>query len=369
MYKMRLFCVIISIIALTLFLGVGYSSLTDPLSISGSGEATGPLYDVYISSATVNTFNGSGVEGYFGTTVQLKISSASASSFSITVANRSDKTYVFERVITGAETNLDGIYSGTDIGYTLTGLNPLQEIEPNGGKLTFELGIKNPTGITTEKFYLKFNFIEKTGTEILPGNPDEPDSPVDPDTPVVPDPDEPEPPVNPDPPTDEYHSDFLGLTEALLSDSNNCLNNSDVIFDAVIETLTANKRPDEDAPILHCQVNSISGGTMSAVAEYANSKLSKNLHFVFEADSDPNYTDKRMFLYMYYGNECTVANTAKEILVYKQVVTRGDDGIWFADGTYIGRATVGHYYGGGNNGKDVLTISPYTWKSGAPETV
>ena len=41
--------------------------------------------------------------------------------------------------------------------------------------------------------------------------------------------------------------------------------------------------------------------------------------------------------------------------------------MWFADGTYIGRATVGEFFGGGKNGKDVLTVNPYSWKSGAPK--
>ena len=153
------------------------------------------------------------------------------------------------------------------------------------------------------------------------------------------------------------HNDFLGLVEALLSDSNSCLNDSDLIFDAVMESLTSKKRPEEDAPILHCSVNSVSGGTMSAIAAYANSNLTANLHFIFEVDPDPAYQDKRMRLYMYYGNDCNDAKTGDEIMVYQQIVTRGDDGVWYADGTYIGVATVGYYYGGGNAGKDVKTIS------------
>lgn len=109
---------------------------------------------------------------------------------------------------------------------------------------------------------------------------------------------------------------------------------------------------------------------MSAVAEYANSRLADeadDMHFIFEVDPDPEYQNKRMFLYMYYSYDCIEENTGKEIMVYKQVISRDTNGVWFADGTYIGRATVGEFYGGGNNGKDVLTISPYTWKAGAPK--
>ena len=166
-------------------------------------------------------------------------------------------------------------------------------------------------------------------------------------------------------PGDQYHNDFMGLVEALLSKSNNCLNHNDLIFDAVMESLTSKKRPKEDAPILHCSVNSISGGTMSAIATFANAKLTENLHFIFEVDPNPEYRDSRLILYMYYGNECNNAKTGDEIMVYKQIISRGKDGVWFADGTYIGVATVGNYFGGGNSGKDVKTVSPYTWKSEA----
>ena len=104
---------------------------------------------------------------------------------------------------------------------------------------------------------------------------------------------------------------------------------------------------------------------MSAIASYANSKLTANRHFIFEVDPDPAYQNSRMRLYMYYADELEKAEIGDEILVYQQIVSRGKDGVWYADGTYIGVATVGNYYGGGNAGKDVKTISPDTWKSTA----
>ena len=66
---------------------------------------------------------------------------------------------------------------------------------------------------------------------------------------------------------------------------------------------------------------------------------------------------------MYYGDDCDKAKNGDEITVYQQIVTRGSDGVWYEDGTYIGTATVGNYFGGGNAGKDVKTISPYTWRA------
>ena len=160
----------------------------------------------------------------------------------------------------------------------------------------------------------------------------------------------------------------MGLVEALLSENINCLNHNDIIFDAVLESLTAKKRPEEDAPILHCSVNSISGGTMSSVAEFANVKLTEDLHFIFEVDPDPAYQESRLRLYMYYKSEIDAAVAGDEIPVYKQILTRGADGVWYADGSYEGRATVGYYYGGGSSGKDVWTVDAYSWKAGAPET-
>ena len=130
-----------------------------------------------------------------------------------------------------------------------------------------------------------------------------------------------------------------------------------------MESLTSKKRPKEDAPILHCSVNSVSGGTMSSIASYANAKLTSELHFIFEVDPDPAYQKTRMRLYMYYEKDIENAKNGDEIEVYQQIVSRGADGVWYADGTYFGVATVGAFFGGGNSGKDVKTINPYTWRA------
>ncbi len=634
-----LFCISLSLMCL--FTCLGYAVLSDNLTVNGRAEASPSLPDIYITSVTPSESAGVEVTGTSGTVLFAKVSGGGTATFTVNVKNISDKIYVYERTVDGAEAGIDGAYSGTEITYRVSNIASLDEVAPNGGTRSFQIEITVPAGVTADQYILHFKFIEKQGTEILPGNdefditfkynngqPDtvvkvhsnefvprpetptragyrfigwyidttyttawnfdidrakesmilyagwelvetsdpepteysvifklnngEPDitvsvpadsliplptAPVmegytfigwytdeactkpwnfdtdkitsnmtlyggweiyvppvpparnitfrpnngDPDTTIIvltgefiPRPQTPvktgytfigwyidetyttawnfevnkvegdmilyggwEENAAPEPveytvtfkpnngapdstvtveegtliprptlptregytfigwytdeactigwnfdtdiptsnmtlyggwevtaaPDDGYHSDFMGLVEALLSDSNNCLNDSDLIFDAVIESLTSKKRPEEDAPILHCSVNSVSGGTMSAIATFANSKLSSNLHFIFEVDPDPAYQNSRMRLYMYYGNDCENANAGDEILVYKQIVTRGSDGIWYADGTYIGKATVGDYYGGGNSGKDVKTIDPYTWKS------
>lgn len=636
-----------ALVCITLFFGfflatIGYATLIDYFSITGTANVKPPLYDVYITNITPSSSAGVVVNNFNGTTMFASVGGSGTATFTVDVINVSDKVYVFERVIDGAETGIEGVYAGSDIKYTLSGISMLDEIAPNNGTLSFDVTITVPRGVTAENYVLIFNFVEKTGTEVLPGNDeyditfqynnDQPNQtikvhanervprpetptregynftgwytditytnawnfeidlvtqhmtlyagwertapstyvvtfkpnngeqssvivvpagalvprptkptmegytfigwyvdaayttawnfdtdkvssnmmlhgrweeykePVPPDLYISFDPNtggqdeittivvltgnfipRPENPVNPgytfigwykdkecteawnfeterpsshmtlygcwtveevvekvtytitfipnngaansvitveegtliprptlptregytftgwytneactagwnfdtDRPIanmtlyggwektsstgqDEMHDDFLGLVEALLSDSNNCLNDNDLIFDAVMESLTSKKRPEEDAPILHCSVNSVSGGTMSAIATYANAKLTANLHFIFEVDPDPAYQDSRMRLYMYYGNDCTNAKIGDTIMVYQQIVTRGADGVWFADGTYIGKATVGNYYGGGNSGKDVKTVSPYTWTYGYP---
>ena len=623
-------------------MSIGYAALSDNLSLEGSAAVSGPEYDVYISNYSPGASGGTEVLGHFGTVIYFDVTGSATANYTVTVVNGSDKSYIYDRVIEGRELDIEGIYKGTDITVSVTGVTELQELSP-GSSLTFNVTITNPRGVTTDAYYLKFNFMEKTGTEILPGNdefditfkynngqpdkviklhenefiprPDiparagytfigwytdesytsawnfeadrvtgatvlfagwekitappatteytvtfkynngEPDStatvlagalvppptaplmegytfigwytdaactrpwnfdtdkvnsnitlfggweiyvpPVppdcnitlkanngEPDTTIIvltgefiprpavpvregytfigwyideecttawnfevnkveghmtlyggweekaPEPSEyeitfklnngqpdstvsveegslvPRPAVpvregytfigwyidsgctsawnfDTDRPTadmtlyggwektaapegDDYHSDFMGLVEALLSDSNNCLNHSNVVFNAVMQSLTSGKRPDEDAPVLHCSVNSISGGTMSAVAQYANSKLkNSDVEFLFEVDPDPAYQRTRMRLYMYYGTDLDNAKNGDRIMVYRQIVTRGADGVWYADGTYVGTAVVGYYFGGGNSGKDVRTISPYTWESNA----
>lgn len=339
---MRKTSLIVALILALSITAVGYAQLSSTLSVNSGVEFASPPYDVYISSIDPKNDAGVTVLNAAGTLLSATVTGSGTATFSITIRNKSDKTYVFERMLDGVEANIEGVYNGSDITYTVDGLVPLQEIAPNGGTVSLHLQITVPTGVTADLYALKFLFVEKQGIEILPDDPD--------------------PTPNPG---DLLHGDFLGLVEALLSTESNCLNDSDMIYDAVMEALTSDKRPEEDAPILHCSVNSVSGGTMTDVANSANSKLTENLHFIFEADAT---NENRLFLYMYYEEDCTEDRIGSEILVYRQIVSRGEDGVWHEDGTYIGRATVGYYYGGGKNGKDVLTVDAYSWKSGRPAT-
>ncbi len=626
----------VALMSMCFFICIGYAAVSDRLTVSGNAQLNPPSPDVYITSVSPKTSAGVTVSNTNGTVMFAKVTGLGTATFTVNFVNISDKTYVFDRVIDGTEIQIEGAYSGKDIIYTVSGISQLDEIAPNGGTRSLTIEITVPRGVTADLYVLNFAFVEKSGTEILPGydehaitfhynngepnktimvhqndfiprpelptrngytftgwytdsactsawnfeidrvagptslyagwqiNPDTqhvvtfspgngessrvilvkantliplqepptwegytfigwyrdrectvpwnfdtdkvtssmilyggwevyvppvpPDCNItfkpgnkDPDTTIIvltgefiPRPqtpiregyvftgwytDEactsawnfevnkvehhttlyggwelapiietktytitfkpgngaadttvtveegnhiPRPPLptregytfigwytdsalthgwnfDTDVPTsnltlyggwekapttsDEAHGDFLGLVEALLSESNNCLNHSDVIFNAVMESLTSKKRPKEDAPILHCSVNSVSGGTMSAIASFANANLTDDLHFIFEVDPDPAYQSSRMRLYMYYEKDIDAAKTGDVITVYQQIVRRGSDDVWYADGTYIGVATVGNFFGGGNAGKDVKTINPYTWHS------
>lgn len=76
-------------------------------------------------------------------------------------------TYVYERVIDGAETGVEGVYNGTDITYSVSGIAVLAEIAPNES-LTFTLKVNGPWGVKTNAYVLRFNFLPKGSVEVLP---------------------------------------------------------------------------------------------------------------------------------------------------------------------------------------------------------
>lgn len=158
------------LIAMFLIVAVGYTVLTDSLSIDGSVEV-GPAYpDIYITSVTPDSSAGVEVYNTNGTVFFAKVTGSGTATFSVNFINISDKVYIYERVIDGVEIGIEGVYAGTDITYNVSGINFLDEIKPNGGMLSLDITITVPRNVTAEQYVLKFNFIEKTGTEILPGN-------------------------------------------------------------------------------------------------------------------------------------------------------------------------------------------------------
>ena len=526
------------------FVSIGYAQVTDELTLMGSADVTGSSFDVYISSMTPLETSSMRIKEYIGTTFSASVNSSGSSVITVKVRNQSEKIYVFERVIDGAEMDIEGVYNGDDITYTLDGLVFLQELAP-GEEITFTTTITVPKNVTTDYYMLRYNFIEKTDTGVLPGNPDpiyytvtfsgadvpaqtvlqnttatEPPEPQRDgyvfagwnlgdehyhfDTPVTSDitleavwvedaPDAvyytvtfsgadvpaqtvlagtkvtrpPDPtrlhygfvawylgddiydfdlPVTSDitleavwvyanpevyytvtfsgadvpsqivlkgtlatkPPTptrngyvfdgwylgnnlytftdgvmsditlvakwsvaeEEFYDDFYGLVQALLSTKTNCLNdpNSNLIFEAV-ENAYYNKKRGDAVPILHCLTSSIKGGNMTSVTNTANSNLRSTVYFYLEAEilEDETVNPNRMFLYMYYADSCTRNDIGKTILVCKQVLSRDENGIWYADGTYMGKSVVGYHYAGGQNGKEELTVLPLEWTWGAPE--
>ena len=146
-----------------LFLCVGYANVSDLLTISGSVTANIELPDVYITKVTPKISEGVTLKSTLGTVFFASVDGSGTATFNIDVINISDTIYVFDRVITGAETQIDGAYSGTEITYELNGISRLDEIASNGGTLSFEVTINVPEGITAEYYILNFNFIDKFG--------------------------------------------------------------------------------------------------------------------------------------------------------------------------------------------------------------
>ena len=152
----------------TLFLSIGYASVFDSIVITGDATYLAPEYDIYISNITPGSSGGTHVTGYFSTIMSAEVSSSNTSTFKITVVNQSEKVYVYERMIEGEELGIEGVYTGTSISPTVSGITFLQEIGP-GEELTFTLTLTNSMSDVTDNYYLKFNFIEKTSSNIPNG--------------------------------------------------------------------------------------------------------------------------------------------------------------------------------------------------------
>lgn len=156
-------------LAMCMFICVGYAAFSSSLHVIGSVSASAPAYpDVYISEVTPGSSAGVTVNSTSGTVLFASVNVSGTATFRVTVKNISEKVYIFDRVIDGTEVELEGVYSGTDITYSLSGISRLEEVSPNNGTLSFDVTITVPRGVTTDCYVLWFNFIEKTGTEILP---------------------------------------------------------------------------------------------------------------------------------------------------------------------------------------------------------
>ena len=150
-------------LTMSLFLCVGYATLSDNFSITGTATVTRTLPDVYITNVTPTAAEGVTVNSTNGTVMFASVNGGGTATFTIDVINISNSIYVFDRVIDGAETNFEGVYSGTDITYELSGIAKRDEIAENGGTLSFDVTITVPEGVTAEYYILNFHFVNKYG--------------------------------------------------------------------------------------------------------------------------------------------------------------------------------------------------------------
>lgn len=365
-----LLCVLMALICT-----VGYAQLSSNLLISGVASVEPQAHPIYIYSITPSISDGVVVDNHFSTIMVASVRGGSTATFTVTVKNNSDISYVYERIVTGAELDFDDIYSGEGITYSISGITFLTEIGP-GETLVFNVTMKVASGVTENNVYTYFKFIEKTGEEILPDGettaettlPEIEETTERPEIGTEETVIESEPPTEfpVEPPSEEEsetahtHSDMLGLAEALRSSAEGCLNDSDVIWNAVQTSITKH-RPTDMPAMVHCLVQSISGGNMVTITNSANDKLKSGniVHFVIAADEE---NENRLFLYMYYEDNCHDGVMGKQIETYLQVLTRADENSdWKENGTYKGMATVAEMWGGGNKNDYRITIDPRTW--------
>ena len=106
----------------TLFLGFGYASFSAVLPIFGTEDLSPPDHP-YISSITPEYSGGVSVTGKSGTLMMTQVLSQGTATFRVTVVNPTRDTYVYERVIDGAETGVEGVYTGTAITYMVEGIS------------------------------------------------------------------------------------------------------------------------------------------------------------------------------------------------------------------------------------------------------
>ena len=148
----------LTITAMCLFICIGYASVADKLSIYGDVSMT-PVEkkpDVYITSITPESSAGVTVNNTNGTTMFASVNGSGTATFTVNVINISETIYVFDRVIDGAEVEIEGVYAGTEITYTLSGIERLDEIAANNGTRTFTVTVTVPKGVTAENYILKF---------------------------------------------------------------------------------------------------------------------------------------------------------------------------------------------------------------------
>lgn len=168
MGNVRRTLITVLLIFATIFTSIGYAEVSDGLSFFGTAEIPKPWYDLYISDITPDTSGGVDVTGYYSTYMSAEVGNSQAATFTVTVVNQSDKIYCYERIIEGEELGLDGVYTGDSIRPSVSGITFLQEVEP-GGSVTFTLTMTNADNDQTDNYYLKFNFVEKTSSNIPEG--------------------------------------------------------------------------------------------------------------------------------------------------------------------------------------------------------
>ena len=151
----------IAVCVMSVFGFIGYAIVSDSLFIGGEASIHEATPDLYITEVTPVSAAGVAVTETYETIMFMRVDGPGEATFTVEIINASKKNYVFERVIDGWETHIDGAYSGTEITYELKNIALHDPIEPNGGTIAFDVTVNVPDGIVAEYYILQFKFIEK----------------------------------------------------------------------------------------------------------------------------------------------------------------------------------------------------------------
>ena len=78
------------------FISIGYAQVADVLMLQGIADVeAGSSHDIYIKSMAPKETESVSITDYVGTTFSASVTGSSASTFTVTVDNQSDKFYVF----------------------------------------------------------------------------------------------------------------------------------------------------------------------------------------------------------------------------------------------------------------------------------
>jgi len=349
--KNKLLFIILPI--LTLFIAIGYTQLTDTLSIAGLANVEAKK-GIYISNVTVSSGNAV-VVNYVDTVLSSDVTlpdTTSTATLTVTITNNSNTTKVFNAV-----KYMDEAYSNPDITFTLNGLvsgTAIPSDSPNNTltfTITFSFAGKDTSNPKLESVLL-FEFADAADWDPDIGD----DDVTETTTPNTDGSDTPEttPPSSggSNTPEPEVGEDFFALVMAAISEIRGEYGLNDPHKGSVLVNAIKNDK-------LVYSTDNMQGGNIKHFA--SQERNAHNLDFLFEYISDTQYV-----LYIWRLDEVNEPSTVigtTEIVVYKQVI-HYTNGKWEKTTPMSGHAVIKNLRN--NDNIRVNAIVPSEWEIGNP---